>query len=220
MAGFDFKGAREAWDDRISRLALGKRNWQIAVGCSVVLNFVLAGGFTLLALRSHAVPVIIKEDALGELAAWGLAEDFGKLEEKHYVATLARWVRLARSVSTDKAVQAQWIEDVYGTASDPVEAILSRHYKAANPYERAKQMTVSVTVRTVQRIAGDTWQVRWIEERRDKRGAVLGRDPWQGLVTVQVDQPKTVADVLRNPSGIVISDLNWSPEVGDALQLQ
>ncbi len=46
------QGWRE-WDERYADLVLGKRNWQIAAGCSLLISLVLAVGMVWLALRSR-----------------------------------------------------------------------------------------------------------------------------------------------------------------------
>jgi type IV secretory pathway TrbF-like protein len=49
------QGWRE-WDERYADLVLGKRNWQIAAGCSLLVSLILAVGIVWLALRSHYWP--------------------------------------------------------------------------------------------------------------------------------------------------------------------
>jgi type IV secretory pathway TrbF-like protein len=46
------QGWRE-WVERYADLVLGKRNWQIVDGCSLVVSLVLAVGIVWLALRSR-----------------------------------------------------------------------------------------------------------------------------------------------------------------------
>jgi hypothetical protein len=50
------QGWRE-WDERYADLVLGKRNWQIAAGCSLLITLVLAVGIVWLALPSRYLPV-------------------------------------------------------------------------------------------------------------------------------------------------------------------
>ena len=59
------QGWRE-WDERYADLVLGKRNWQIAAGCSTTIGLVLAVGVVWLALRSRYVPYVVVTDRLGQ----------------------------------------------------------------------------------------------------------------------------------------------------------
>ncbi len=59
------QGWRE-WDERYADLVLGKRNWQIAAGCSLLISLVLAVGIVWLALRSRYVPYVVVTDRLGQ----------------------------------------------------------------------------------------------------------------------------------------------------------
>ncbi len=58
------QGWRE-WDERYADLVLGKRNWQIAAGCSLLVSLVLAIGIVWLALRSRYVPYVVVTDPTG-----------------------------------------------------------------------------------------------------------------------------------------------------------
>jgi len=59
------RGWRE-WDERYADLVIGKRNWQIAAGCSLTIGLVLAVGIVWLALRSRYVPYVVVTDRLGQ----------------------------------------------------------------------------------------------------------------------------------------------------------
>ncbi len=41
MEGSVYLKARQEWDERYADLVLGKRNWQIAAGCSLVISLML-----------------------------------------------------------------------------------------------------------------------------------------------------------------------------------
>ncbi len=59
------RGWRE-WDERYADLVLGKRNWQIAAGCSLLISLVLAVGIVWLALCSRYVLYFVVTDRLGQ----------------------------------------------------------------------------------------------------------------------------------------------------------
>ncbi len=66
MEGSVYLKARQEWDERYADLVLGKRTWQIAAGCSLLVSLVLAAGIVWLALRSRYVPYVVVTDRLGQ----------------------------------------------------------------------------------------------------------------------------------------------------------
>ena len=58
----DYLAAREAHETRWDRLAMGKRNWQIAAAGSIAVSPILAFGIVWLSTRSRFVPYVVEVD--------------------------------------------------------------------------------------------------------------------------------------------------------------
>jgi type IV secretory pathway TrbF-like protein len=55
----------------------------------------------------------------------------------------------------------------------------------------------------------ESFRVQWTEEIRTPGGALERRELWQALVTVAVDPPEAIEEVLVNPLGIRVVDFDW-----------
>jgi type IV secretion system protein VirB5 len=56
----------------------------------------------------------------------------------------------------------------------------------------------------------DSYKVRWVER---ETGIVSGstiRTSWEAILALRIDPPETEADILANPLGVKITDINWS----------
>lgn len=103
------QGWREL-DERYADLVLGKRNQQIAAGCSLLTSLVLAVGIVWLALRSRYVPYVVVTDRLGQTIT--IPKPLTPSSMPVVAAWMERWeiqafINDARSVSIDPAVEQE-----------------------------------------------------------------------------------------------------------------
>ena len=73
---------------------------------------------------------------------------------------------------------------------------------------------VSVEIRAVLRQSPDTWQVDWLETRRDRQGTVKEAPvTMRALVTVytaEISSHTTDEQLRNNPMSIFVRDFSWS----------
>lgn len=209
-----FLKARKEWDDRYMSLARGKRNWQIAA----LIMTLAAGGFavalSIVAVQARPRPFLVTSNDLGELEVIQNARELTGLTERQYMAELARFIRNARSVVADPGAQKQFLDQTYAYVSRGVERTLNTYYQDNNPYTLSERYTQSTRVRSVQRIADNTWQVRWHEDRHSRSGSLIETMPWVATLHVTIRPRTELEDILLNPGGVTVTSLTWSPELG------
>lgn len=209
-----FLKARKEWDDRYMALARGKRNWQIAA----LVMTLAAGGFavalSIVAVQARPRPFLVTSNDLGELQVIQNTRELTGLTERQYMAELARFIRNARSVVADPGAQKQFLDQTYGYVSRGVERMLNTFYAENNPYTLSERYTQTTRVRSVQRIAENTWQIRWYEDRHSRSGALVETMPWVATLHVTIRPRTELGDILLNPGGVTITSLTWSPELG------
>jgi len=98
---------------------LGKRNWQIAAGCSLVVKIVLAVGIAWVALRSRYVPYVVVTDRLGQ--AITIPNPLILASMPVVAARMERWeirafINDSCSVSSDPAVEQQRLASLHAHA--------------------------------------------------------------------------------------------------------
>lgn len=133
------QGWRE-WDQRYADYVLGKRNWQIAAGCSLLVSLVLAVGIVWLALRSRYVPYVVVADRLGQAITIPLTPASMPV----VAARMERWeieafIRDARSVSSYPAVEQERLASLHAHARGAADRFLDDYYHsdkfAHDPFE-------------------------------------------------------------------------------------
>ena len=66
------------------------------------------------------------------------------------------------------------------------------------------------------RSKGDkSWQVLWTEERLDQ-GNVVEHTEWRAIISIAISPVRELAEVLKNPLGIFITDINMAQDISSA----
>jgi type IV secretion system protein VirB5 len=60
----------------------------------------------------------------------------------------------------------------------------------------------------------NTFQVQWTEHARDAKGIDLGTTYWRGFVTVVLKTSGDEATIMKNPTGMYVTNLQWSQVQG------
>jgi type IV secretion system protein VirB5 len=127
MAANPYVEARREWDERYADLVLGKRNWQIAAGGSLLLSLILAGGMVWLITRSRYVPYVVEVDKLGyaltvpqPLTPTSIPDVTARMQRYE----VAAFIRSARSVSSDPQVEHQMLNSLLAhRAARPTDSL-------------------------------------------------------------------------------------------------
>jgi type IV secretion system protein TrbF len=203
----------QEWDDRFASHVLAKRNWQIIAAGALLLNLILGTGLVRLSSTTRVVPYVFEVDNLGnhlpgvQLSPALLPNVTANMER----AELTAFIRDARAVSSDPAVQTQWLSDLHAHARGAADKFLDDYLHANNPFKLAQHQTVSVHVDSILQISPRSYQVRWTEQTQDLVGNPSG-DParWEAILQTEM-QPSASGDALVvNPLGLHITDITWT----------
>lgn len=215
------QGWRE-WDERYADHVLGKRNWQIAAGCSLLVSLVLAVGIVWLALRSRYVPYVVVTDRLGQ--AMTIPEPLTPASMPVVAARMEHWeveafIRDARSVSSDPAVEQERLASLHAHARGAADRFLDDYYHsdnfAHNPFQIAQKQTVSVRIDSILQLSQQSYQVRWSEEARDLNGVTTGTPTqWEAVLQTEVKPPASSDGIVSNPLGFYVTNITWTRQQG------
>src|SRR5581483_5891576 len=130
-------------------------------------------------------------------------------------AYLARFVVDWRSVTIDSVAQKGAVDRLYAMVPRGSIAVgkMSEYFRANNPFAAAAKGTVATSVTNVLPISEKTWQVEWTEVSRDSRGTVLSTVRMKASILVGLTPPTSEAQILLNPLGVYITDINWSQQL-------
>ena len=207
-----FQRAGQLWDERIGSTRVQARNWRlIAFGC-LALAGGLSGALVWQATQSRIVPYVVEVDRLGEARAVNAVAADYRPTDPQVAWHLGRFVRNVRSVSTDPVlVREQWLQ-AYDFATGRAADFLGEYARAADPFARIGEHSVSVQVTSVVRASPTSFQVKWIEQTYE-RGSLASTQRWTALLTVVERRPRDAEILRRNPLGLYIDAIDWSREL-------
>lgn len=207
--------ARREWNERYGDYIHQAQHWRMMAILSGLVSLVCVIGICYIGSRSKVVPYIVEVDKIGDAVAVGRADRVPTVDARVIKAYLARFVVDWRSVTIDSQAQKSAVDRVYSMVPRGSVAVskMSDYFRANNPFSAAAKGTVAAAVTNVLPISEKTWQVEWEEVRRDTRGLVLNTVRMKASVLVGVTPPTSESQVLLNPLGVYITDLNWSQQL-------
>lgn len=124
---------------------------------------------------------------------------------------LDRFVRNIRSLSTDAiVVRSSWLE-AFDFVTDRAARALTEEIRSTNPFSNIGTRPVIAQITSVQRVFGNTFEIRWNEQSYAKDRLIV-TEHFIGRITAILE---TVQNGARqtNPFGLRIDAFEWSREV-------
>lgn len=193
-------------------LARTAANYRLLAVLLLAANLALTAGLLAQSQRTRITPYVVDVDRHGHAVAFRPADRLADPGRALRVHEVSRWVRHVRTVTTDRAVQRHLVLTAYAYTGGRAVTLLNDWYRAEPPFARAERGTVEVEVTSVLALpeGRDGWQVQWTETRRDRHGTRAATERWQALVTLDLDPPERVEEVLTNPLGLRVVDFDWT----------
>jgi type IV secretory pathway TrbF-like protein len=187
---------------------------------SLCVSLVLAVGMVWQSTRSRVVPYVVEVDRLGQAESFPVPLSPSSLPElvtrmERY--EVAAFIRDARSVTTDAAVEKMRLDELHSRACAAADRYLDDYFHsdgfAHNPFKLAQKQTVAVNINSILQLSANSWQIRWTEQTRDLNGIVLGpATRWEAQVQTTIDAPTGADGVVTNPLGFHITNLVWTQQ--------
>ena len=206
-----FLRARDEWDNRYSNLSAARSNWRLFASALLLLDILLSVALFYLASTSRITPYVVEVDRHGHALAFGPAEELTGPEDRVIRFQLALLITRLRTVLGPQAAAAQRkdLTEAYAYLRPPASLRVANHYRRQNPFSPdANPVTVEVT--SILQIEKNIWQVGWIETHFGRDGSRLRDEPWQAILHVTVSPPTKTDQLLVNPLGIFVTQLDWT----------
>ncbi|MFN3354300.1 MAG: conjugal transfer protein TrbF [Brevundimonas sp.] len=210
-AGTPWQRAGQVWDERMGLAVAHARNWRRFAAANLLLAAGLGVGWGLEAQRSEVRPFVV------EVSDWGETQRITALDgryeptEAQTAHALAGFIRDVRSKSIDPIVIRQnWLK-AYDLATPRAAAFLNAWAQAHDPFAEAGREAVTVEVLNVVRRSPRTFDLQW-RETRFLDGQEVGAERWRALITTRLQPPRTEAELMKNPIGLKIEDISWTPD--------
>ncbi|MDT7858197.1 VirB8/TrbF family protein [Rubrivirga sp. S365] len=203
---------------QFSDLTRGKRNWQVTAFASLALLALSVVGLVTLALQSRVVPYVVEVDRTGRAVAIAPAEAVPSVADRVVTSAIAGFVSNIRTAYPDPVAQRDAVYRAYAYVAGDARTFLESYFSdpANDPRQQGRGYRRSVEVTNVLPVPGGveggptTYRVQWNEREASPSEGVRER-AWEGYLAVVVSPPTTTEGVERNPLGVFVTDLSWSP---------
>ena len=206
-----YQRAQQVWDDRMGLTLAHARTWRRLAFANLALAAFLGGGWWTQSQKAVVKPFVV------EVASWGQTEKITPIADRYDPSqaqvgyALAEWIRDVRSKSIDPIVIRQnWLK-AYDLLTPKAAAFLNAWAQGHDPFAQAGQEAVGVEVLNVVRRTERTYDLQW-RETRYVNGQQAGQERWRALITTKLQAPRTEAELMKNPLGIRIEDVSWTPD--------
>ncbi|MNS54263.1 VirB8 protein [compost metagenome] len=187
------------------------RNWRRLAVANLGLAVFLGAGWWVQAERAEVKPFVVEVSDWGEtqrITAIGGRYEPNDAQIGH---ALAGWIRDVRSKSIDPIVLRQnWLR-AYDLLTPKAAAFLNAWAQTRDPFAEVGREAVNVEVLNVVRRSGRTFDLQW-RETRFVNGQSAGTERWRALITTGVQAPRNEAELMKNPLGLKIEDVSWTPD--------
>lgn len=206
--------ARREWNERYGDVVKNANSWRVAaltVGVYAILSTSM--NFYQVASQKIAVYYVNLTEA-GAITSIFRADQANETPQAQQVRrALQDWVIGARTVYADYKATKKAVDYTYAMTmpDSPAFTELANYHRANNPYQRAAEETVEVSVQTPVNVAGDTWMVEWTETRHNRvSGKVIGQPTtYQLTANIVLAQPANEQQLTANPTGLYVRSFSW-----------
>ena len=187
-----------------------------------MLSVAFGGMMMWMSSQNKVIPYIVQVDKQGYAVAIKSSEQGAVADTRVIVATLGGFFVNFKTVITDMSSQKRMVNDVYSylAKGSAAETIVSHYYQEHNPFvatQDRNRYTVQVEIRSIVRSGSNdkSWQVLWSEEKLEQ-GTIIERTDWRAIVSIAVSPVRELSEVLQNPLGIFITDINMAQDLNSA----
>ncbi len=203
--------AREEWLERYGSYISRAQQWRFFALLSLGALLLSGLGNVIQAQKATVVPYFVSVDTLGRAEVTRI-ENPGAPPRSLIQAELGNAVTNWRTVTADADLQKRMVQRLSMFTAGAARGVVQTYFQENNPYKRAadgKLVSVSLAGLPLP-ISQDSWRVEWTETTRDHAGNELERRRWQATMRLRFQPPSTDAQILTNPGGIYVTELNFS----------
>lgn len=204
--------AKREWLERYGNYISQKRNWQIIAVLSAIISLICVIFLGYSTTQNKLIPYVIEVDKLGNTSKVGIVQNIDLKNPNVIKYSLNTFIYSWRSVWGDIEIQRKFIFNAYAYLEPNSKAFnfINEEYREKNPFKQVSKENVRVKVKSIVPQNADTWQVEWEEETRNLKEEIISQITYRGFFQVKQIVPTTEEQILKNPLGIFIFDLNYA----------
>lgn len=196
------------WNDRLTVARASVRKWRLTAVSSTLFSVMLGAVVISNAGGASVAPYAFEADQWSEKYPVTSQTARNAPSDAQITFFLGRFITDVRSLSTDTVVvRARWLE-AYDFTTDRAAQILSDHIDKTKPFANIGSRAVIVEVNSVQRVSGNTFEIRWKEQTYVPNRTVM-TEHFTGTITIALEWTNAGA-AQRNPFGLRVDGFAWS----------
>ena len=206
-----YRGTRQEWAGLLGSSHAQLRGMRrILLGMVLVLALSVCSTFAIVLWKRQVVVYGIETDHIGQVTLRGPLKQEYIPNDASIQFHLRQFVELVRRATADPPLTNQGRQRAYWFATRRGGEILRQHFDAmGSPAALAKEGTIAVEVTSALKVSSSSWQLDWIERKRDRQGNAVGETMWRGSFRVRLHAPKDEEQLEQNPIGVFVDDFNW-----------
>lgn len=207
--------AKQEWDERIGSTVVQAKNWRLVAVICAAISAISVLALIYEAQKPKHIPMIVTVDR-----ATGAPIVHGELiktvhqptlpEIKYFLVTVLKKVR---GVSLDPViVRRSWEEALFYFNSKAGRKLTELTYKDEKAaINHVGERTQTVDLISINQIGGgNSYQLRWKETIFGVDGSIIDAYSVTGVFTIEFELPTKREEILVNPLGLYIVDLEWT----------
>ena len=214
-----YLSARKEYGDRYGSSVKDAARWRQISFFLIMLCVAFGALMMWMASQNKVSPYIVQVDKQGYAVAIKSSEQGAVADTRVIVATLGGFFVNFKTVITDVSSQKRMVNEVYSylAKGSAAESFVSHYYQEHNPFvatQDRNRYTVQVEIRSIVRSGSNdkSWQVLWSEEKLEQ-GTIIERTDWRAIVSIAVSPVRELEEVIKNPLGIFITDINLAQDL-------
>lgn len=207
-----YLNAKKEWLELYGDYISQKRNWQIVAFISLIIVFACVLWVGYIGSQNKLIPYIIEVDKLGNTAKVGMVQHTNIKNPNVIKYSLNNFIFSWRTIWGNPEIQRKFIFDAYNYTLPKTKTfnLLNEYYLKVNPFERASKESIRVKITSIVPQNANTWQVEWEENTTTKNEEFISKDIYRAFFVIDQILPTTEEQIIKNPLGIFITDLNYS----------
>src|SRR5712691_49196 len=192
-----------------------RRLW-ILLAVNAGISCILLIAVAMLMLRPHTIPYVVMVDGKGEPV--GAAQPVLGTQALNDVVikwAISEFIRNAKTVSANLDEEKELLRNAYAFASRQAAKALDDYYHDGehDPFSIGQKgwVEVRITRAPLRLPAPDTYEVDWVETHHDYNSDLTSSTSWRATLKAITATPDSKDG--RDPIGLYITSLDWSPEV-------
>ena len=211
-----FLDARSEWNNVNGSVLASRQAWMVTAILALLVTLASVAGMIYIGSQSKIMPFVVEVDKAGTVIGGGTVDMNPKASDRVKQAFVASFITQARMITPDITLLRRAVEFVRDTVrqGDPAYVKLSEYWQNNPPNIRAEKELVEVQIVSTLAASESTWEVEWVEISRARDGTLQSRTPMRALVTITSDPSRITNTALmrKNPLGLFVTDINWSPK--------